>query len=78
MGVPLFKATRVAIAAVATIALGALSLIAPVHAEDVSPGVVGEDAGVTGSVGPEMQDCNCWDDFQFLQEEQPDGSPSKQ
>jgi hypothetical protein len=64
----MFKATRAAVVAVAAIALGAVLVAARAHAEDDYP-------GVAGSVRPQMQDCDCWDDFlEQLQEEQPDGS----
>jgi hypothetical protein len=62
----MFKAIR---SAVATIALGALLLVAPAHAENDSP-------GVAGSAGAEMQDCNCWEELlEQLQEEQPNEYP---
>jgi hypothetical protein len=51
------------IAAIAAIAVAAVSLAASAYAENYAPG---------GSNNPaEMQDCNCWDDFlEQLQQEQ--------
>jgi len=62
----MFEAIRVAVAA---IALGALLLVASSHAQD-------DSSGVAVSVGAEMQDCNCWDDFLDQLQEQPNQSPN--